>query len=803
MANDVDINIKADGSEAVKGIEEVQTGFGKMGAAFEKHRKKIAIGMTAIGGGLTALAATQIKSAQDEAIGIAKLDQALKNIGSSYDATSAAIEKQIAATQASTNYGDEVQREVLARLVQVIGDEEKALAALPAVLDASASSGKSATTVAETMSKFFAGLANQSDATGVSIEATAGFSERLAKVMGAVGGQAERTVDPLIQLKNETSDLGQEFGRVLLPFLEAILPPMTDLIRNTTAWAKENPGLAKTIAVIAAGLGAFLTVVGPILLILPGLITAIKGLSIAFAFLNASMLPVTAIVMGLTAAILAVMAVWKNWDTIVAAFQMTMAHLKTKLLEGKLVLLEWARAIADLVPRMGGAVDALDQQIEATERARDAQLEATDALREKIEAEKAAAEESKETSKITSESLVADNEKIGTSYATVADEAEKSAEKQMTWGEFVRQENARLNKIRLKQMQDQIKKEKELDAQRLADREEYQRKWADVVERASIRRITAAQEEGMAILDTFRKTKNRVTEDWQSISATMDATVVAWNQGGHEMTDVIQEWARLTDKSTDDVIQRLINLRLESDDIKGVLSAFAKETGQSFLDMASDAKTAFDTIGNSMSQTSTRVQNIAVSPTAWQSNPGFVGRENQFTDAMAARLPGLRKQLLADAMVPGSNPVNRLNALHQEQIRQVAATIAQMEGTDRSKNPGLYSFLSNVQLPDQHRAANMFSNFFNEMSGLINEVKQGRYIPAMANGGIVRRPTLAMIGERGPEAVVPLNRSGAGGINVNITVNGDIVSDDFEQRVTAAVRDAVLGGGFTGVLARA
>ena len=97
----------------------------------------------------------------------------------------------------------------------------------------------------------------------------------------------------------------------------------------------------------------------------------------------------------------------------------------------------------------------------------------------------------------------------------------------------------------------------------------------------------------------------------------------------------------------------------------------------------------------------------------------------------------------------------------------------------------------------------MFSGFFNEMSGLINEVKQGRYIPAMANGGIVRRPTLAMIGERGPDAEIPLTRSGAGGINVNITVYGDIVSDDFEQRVTSAVRDAVLGGGFTGVLARA
>lgn len=49
-------------------------------------------------------------------------------------------------------------------------------------------------------------------------------------------------------------------------------------------------------------------------------------------------------------------------------------------------------------------------------------------------------------------------------------------------------------------------------------------------------------------------------------------------------------------------------------------------------------------------------------------------------------------------------------------------------------------------------------------------------IPLLASGGIVSRPTLAMIGEAGPEAVVPLSRgfagAGAGGITINI--NGGI-----------------------------
>ena len=43
-------------------------------------------------------------------------------------------------------------------------------------------------------------------------------------------------------------------------------------------------------------------------------------------------------------------------------------------------------------------------------------------------------------------------------------------------------------------------------------------------------------------------------------------------------------------------------------------------------------------------------------------------------------------------------------------------------------------------------------------------------IPELAKGGIVKKPTLAMIGEAGPEAVVPL-RGGGGGLGGGVTVN--------------------------------
>ena len=57
-----------------------------------------------------------------------------------------------------------------------------------------------------------------------------------------------------------------------------------------------------------------------------------------------------------------------------------------------------------------------------------------------------------------------------------------------------------------------------------------------------------------------------------------------------------------------------------------------------------------------------------------------------------------------------------------------------------------------------------------------------------------------------PEAsgrIIP-NGGRAGGMTINLTINGDINGfDEFSEKVTSVIRDAVLGGGFSGVLARA
>ena len=81
---------------------------------------------------------------------------------------------------------------------------------------------------------------------------------------------------------------------------------------------------------------------------------------------------------------------------------------------------------------------------------------------------------------------------------------------------------------------------------------------------------------------------------------------------------------------------------------------------------------------------------------------------------------------------------------------------------------------------------------FGGMSMNIAEVRP------MAKGGIVTRPTMALLGESGPEAVVPLGAGGgiAGGSVVNITGNHITGEMELDRLVRRAITSAGVRGAF-------
>jgi hypothetical protein len=99
-------------------------------------------------------------------------------------------------------------------------------------------------------------------------------------------------------------------------------------------------------------------------------------------------------------------------------------------------------------------------------------------------------------------------------------------------------------------------------------------------------------------------------------------------------------------------------------------------------------------------------------------------------------------------------------------------------------------YINNVTIPAVQAMVSVFKTAFNAIAAIWNNTV-GKLsfeipkwvpglggkgfsvpkIPMLAAGGIVTSPTLAMIGEAGPEAVIPLNRMGQMGGGNNVTIN--------------------------------
>jgi hypothetical protein len=74
---------------------------------------------------------------------------------------------------------------------------------------------------------------------------------------------------------------------------------------------------------------------------------------------------------------------------------------------------------------------------------------------------------------------------------------------------------------------------------------------------------------------------------------------------------------------------------------------------------------------------------------------------------------------------------------------------------------------------------------------------QAMAIPKMAEGGVVTRPTIVLAGEKGKEAIIPLDRGLERPINVTIQFFGDIRTEEdteeFYQEVGRRISDAIKG----------
>lgn len=96
---------------------------------------------------------------------------------------------------------------------------------------------------------------------------------------------------------------------------------------------------------------------------------------------------------------------------------------------------------------------------------------------------------------------------------------------------------------------------------------------------------------------------------------------------------------------------------------------------------------------------------------------------------------------------------------------------------------GIVKYISD-KINEIRSAIQSVLDFFNSVKGAISGGLSrvggfvGGLIPKFATGGIVTGPTLAMIGEAGPEMVVPLDRAGGiGGTSITVNFYGDVLDE--------------------------
>lgn len=171
-----------------------------------------------------------------------------------------------------------------------------------------------------------------------------------------------------------------------------------------------------------------------------------------------------------------------------------------------------------------------------------------------------------------------------------------------------------------------------------------------------------------------------------------------------------------------------------------------------------------------------------------QNNPGVFL-------AIAGTIAGIATAILAVNFAMSLNPFSLIAAGVALMVAGLIVAYKRFEGF-REIVDGVFSgirwWINNVTIPAFQGLLAVFKTIFNGIASIWNNTV-GRLsfkipgwvpgiggagfdvpdIPMLAQGGIVNSPTLAMIGEAGPEAVIPLDRmgqfGGGGGVTINVT----------------------------------
>jgi hypothetical protein len=239
-------------------LNRVHGAAGRLGGALRTLTK---VGVLALAAGALAVIAAlggATKAAAAEAVGIARLQTALKANVKGYKGNSVAIEKLIEKREA-LGFADDAQRDSLTFLVTKYKSVEKAQKVQAVAMDVARLKGISLTNATALVSRAMDGNAKALKQLGIVLPKTATEQDRLTAVQKKAAGQAEaygKTAAGAqeafgIALGDVIEDIGQGFMPVMTAAFTWLrtdaLPAIRSVIGAISKWAAENRPLIDQI----------------------------------------------------------------------------------------------------------------------------------------------------------------------------------------------------------------------------------------------------------------------------------------------------------------------------------------------------------------------------------------------------------------------------------------------------------------------------------------------------------------------------------------------------------------------------
>jgi len=235
---------------------------------------------------ILAFGAASVKAFDEQIKAETSLRTALGNNAEAF----ANLAEQAKELQKVTIFGDEATLQAQSFLAQLGLNEEAILRLTPLIQDFATAQRIQLTDAAKLVAKSVGSSTNALSRYGITIEGAVGEQERLQSAVDALtvafGGQAKAIKDkglsPLESLKNELGDVSEEFGRIILEFIDPLtkgLEKVSKALSNLTEEQKKN--IVKYGAIIAA-VGPLLIVFGSLVTTLTTLIPLVVGFVTAF-----------------------------------------------------------------------------------------------------------------------------------------------------------------------------------------------------------------------------------------------------------------------------------------------------------------------------------------------------------------------------------------------------------------------------------------------------------------------------------------------------------------------------------------